>query len=200
MLESRAELDFTSRWGWVVVRGVVAIVFGLFAFAQPARFGLTLMLLFAAYAFVGGVASVVAAARGGRAGDPRWGTFLVDGLLAIGIGMLAVFWPARTAVAFLWAMGLWAVISGGFEIASAIRLRKVINHEWALGLAGAFTIALGVLLLVRPMIGALAVVFWIGCYAVIHGVLMTIAGFRMRQFAHAHRRDELGAGGLHQPA
>jgi uncharacterized membrane protein HdeD (DUF308 family) len=200
MLEQRGELDFASRWGWVVLRGVVAILFGLYAFAQPAKFGVTLMLLFALYAFVGGIAAVVAAARGGRAGDPRWGTFLVDGLLAIGIGMLAVFWPGTTALAFLYAMGLWAVVSGGFQIASAIRLRKIITHEWALGLAGAASIAFGALLFARPLIGALAVVFWLGCYALIHGVLMSIAGFRMRQFAHAHRRDELPSGGLHLPA
>jgi uncharacterized membrane protein HdeD (DUF308 family) len=199
MLEQRAELDFASRWGWVVARGVVAILFGLLAFSQPRTFGLTLMLLFAAYAFVGGIASVIAAARGGRAGDPRWGSFLIDGLLAIGIGMLAVFWPGRTALAFLWAMGLWAIVSGGFELASAIRLRKIIPHEWALGLAGAASILFGALLFARPMIGALAVVFWIGCYSIIFGALMTTVGFRMRQFAHTHRRDELPSAGLHQP-
>ncbi len=200
MLGEKVEFGLASRWGWVVFRGVVAILFGLLAFAQPGTMGLTLILIFAAYSFVSGIGALISAARGGRAGDPRWGTFLLEGLLYMAAGIVAVLWPASTAVAFLWVIALWAIITGGLEIASAIRLRKVIDHEWALGMAGALSIAFGALLLFRPMIGALAVVWWLGAYAVVFGILITVVGFRLRGYARAHRGElPSTGGGLHQP-
>ena len=147
------ELGLASRWGWVVFRGVLAILFGLLAFAQPAAIGFGLVLLFGVYAFVGGVSAIFAAARSGRADQKNWGTLLLEGILGIAVGLMAVFWPATSALAFVWVIGLWALIGGGLEIASAIRLRKVIEHEWALGLAGALSIVFGVLMLYRPLAG-----------------------------------------------
>ena len=200
MLAEKAELGLASRWGWVVLRGVVAILFGLLAIAQPGTIGLAVVLMFAAYSFVSGIAALVSAARGGREGDSRWGMLLVEGLLYVAAGMAAVFWPASVALGFLWVVAFWAIISGGLEIASAIRLRKIITHEWTLALAGAISIAFGALLLFRPLVGAVAVVWWLGAYAMVYGVLMTVLGFRLRGYLHAHKSGDLPAGGgLHQP-
>jgi len=89
MLTQREELEFASRWGWVVFRGVVAILFGLVAFAEPRTVGFALVLIFAVYAFVSGIAALVSAARGARAREPRWGTVLLEGLLYIVAGAIA---------------------------------------------------------------------------------------------------------------
>ena len=200
MLSERAELGLSSRWGWVVLRGVVAILFGLLAIAQPGTIGLTVVLMFAAYSFVSGIAALVSAARGGREGDSRWGMLLLEGLLYVAAGMAAVFWPASIALAFLWVLAVWSIVSGGLEIASAIRLRKIIEHEWTLALAGALSVAFGALLLFRPLVGALAVVWWLGAYAMVYGILMTVFGFRLRCYMHSHTSSDLPAGGgLHQP-
>ncbi len=190
MLTERAELELASRWGWVVCRGVVAVLFGLLAFSQPATVGLTLILMFAAYAFVSGLAAVVSAARGGREADPRWGTLLVEGLLYMAAGIVAALWPASTGLAFLWVVAGWAVVSGALEIASALRLRRVMEREWALGLAGVLSVAFGALVLVRPLAGGLAIVFWLGAYAIVFGVLQIVLGARLRAFARGHQ-DEL---------
>src|SRR5258707_15296474 len=133
---SHDELEIASRWGWVVFRGVAAIAFGCLAFAQPATMGVTLVLLFGAYAFIAGIATFVAAARGGRAGAPRWGTLLFEGLLSIGVGVVAVLWPGTTALAFVWVVGVWAIVSGVLGIATAVKLRQVIENEWGVGVAG----------------------------------------------------------------
>jgi uncharacterized membrane protein HdeD (DUF308 family) len=200
MLSERAELGLSSRWGWVVLRGVVAILFGLLAIAQPGTIGLTVVLMFAAYSFVSGIAALVSAARGGREGDSRWGMLLLEGLLYVAAGMAAVFWPASIALAFLWVLAVWSIISGGLEIASAVRLRKIIEHEWTLALAGALSVAFGALLLFRPLVGALAVVWWLGAYAMVYGILMTVFGFRLRSYMHSHTSGDLPAGGgLRQP-
>jgi uncharacterized membrane protein HdeD (DUF308 family) len=194
MLTYRDETDLASRWGWVVLRGVVAILFGLLAFARPGVMSLTLLMLFAAYAFIGGISAIIAAARRERAGA-SWGALMLDGVLGIAVAVVAVLWPASAVIAFVWVLGVWAVVTGGLEIASAINLRKVIEHEWALGLAGALTIVLGVLMFARPVIGAVAVVYTLALYALIFGALMIGLGFRLRGVAHGHS-GHLPAGGL----
>jgi uncharacterized membrane protein HdeD (DUF308 family) len=200
MLMAKSELGLASRWGWIVLRGVVAILFGLLAFSQPGTVGLALVLMFAAYSFVSGIGALVTAARGGRANDPRWGTFLLEGLVYVAAGIVAVLWPASTAMAFLWVIAFWAIITGALEIASAIRLRKAIEHEWALGLAGALSMAFGVLMLFRPLTGGLAVVWWLGAYAVIFGGLLVALGLRLRRVARDNESERhLPEEGLHQP-
>jgi uncharacterized membrane protein HdeD (DUF308 family) len=179
------ELGIASRWGWVVLRGVFAVLFGFLAFSRPGVIGLTMVWMFAGYAFVAGIATFVAAVQGGRAGTPRWGTMLLEALLSIGVGILALLWPATTALAFVWVLGVWALISGVLEMASAIKLRKMIENEWALGLAGVLSFTFGALMLLRPALGGLAVVWLLGAYALSFGILMIVVGFRLRSLAHA---------------
>jgi uncharacterized membrane protein HdeD (DUF308 family) len=181
----------------VILRGVVAILFGLFAFARPGAMSLGLLMLFAAYAFVGGIATVIAAARRGRAGS-NWGMLLLDGILGIAVAVVAVLWPASTIVAFVWVISAWAIITGALEIASAINLRKVIEHEWALGVAGGLTFLLGLLMLFRPLAGGLAIVWWLGAYAIAFGVMNLVFGFRLRGWSHSH--GHWTGGGLAHPA
>jgi uncharacterized membrane protein HdeD (DUF308 family) len=196
MDESTGDLGLGSRWGWVVARGVVAVIFGLLTFSRPGAMSLSLLMLFAAYAFAGGITAIIAAARRGRAGLGNWGMLLVDGILGVGVAVMAVLWPVSMAVAFVWVIGAWALVTGALEIATAIDLRHVIHHEWALGLAGALTIALGVLMLARPIVGGLAIVWGLGAYALAFGALMIVLGFRLRSYTHGHH--ELTTGGLPQ--
>src|SRR5262245_54545348 len=163
-LTSKEAFSLPSRWGWVVFKGVIAILFALIAFARPGAMAFSMVLVFGCVAFATVIATVIAAARSGRAGD-SWGALLIEGLLGIAIGALAVLWPARMALAFVWLIGGWALLAGALEIASAVRLRKFIKHEWALGLAGVLSILFGLLMFFRPLAGGLAVVWWLGAYA-----------------------------------
>jgi uncharacterized membrane protein HdeD (DUF308 family) len=185
-----------KKWGWVAARGAAGILFGAIALARPGATWFTLIMLFAVFAFFEGIANVISAAVGSRAGEPRWGTLLVEGLLSIAVAVLAVMSPARMSLALVWLIGFWAILTGGFRIASAIRLRKVINHEWAMGLAGAAGIIFGLLLLFRPVAGALALIWWLGAYAIVFGAMMLVVGFRLRHLKHLH---ESGSGGAQLP-
>jgi uncharacterized membrane protein HdeD (DUF308 family) len=197
MLASKEGLGvgLASRWGWVVARGVVGILFGLIAFARPGAMAFGIVLLFGCYAFASGIAMVIAAARTGHAGG-SWGALLLEGLLGVAIGALAVLWPGTAALTFVWLIGCWALVTGVLEISSAIRLRKMIEHEWALGLAGLLSVAFGLLMFYRPIAGGVAVVWWLGAYALFAGVLMVVFGFRLRSFAHSARGGELPSEGL----
>jgi uncharacterized membrane protein HdeD (DUF308 family) len=198
MVLEKAETGLASRWGWVVARGVLGVLFGLFAFSRPGAMAFSVVLLFGCFAFAGGIATVIAAARSGRAGE-SWGALLLEGLLGIAVGAVALLWPASTALAFVWMIGAWAIATGALEIASAIKLRKIIAHEWLLAIAGALSIAFGLLMFYRPLAGGLAVVWWLGAYALLFGITMIVLGFRLRGLQRSIRGGgELPAEGLHQ--
>src|SRR3954468_968227 len=119
----------TRNWGWIVARGVVAVLFGLVAFFRPAATWLVLMTLFAAYALIDGIASLVTAMKRDVPTTRPWWWLLIEGASGIGVAVLWLLWPLRTALAFLYVIGAWGVVTGAMEIASAIRLRHVIRHE-----------------------------------------------------------------------
>jgi uncharacterized membrane protein HdeD (DUF308 family) len=173
------DVDSLSRNWWAVsLRGLAGILFGIITFFAPGISLAALVLLFGAYAFADGVLAIVSAVR--RRGADRWWLLLLEGLVGIAAGVLTFLWPGITALALLYVIAAWALVTGAFEIAAAIRLRKAITGEWLLALSGVFSIALGVLLVLFPGPGALAVVIWIGAYAFVFGALLFALGLRLR--------------------
>ncbi len=173
----------TRNWGWIVARGVAAMIFGLCALFVPGVTWIVLMSFFAAYALMSGIAALVAALSRETRADRPWGLLLVEGILSIAAAVGWVLWPAAASLAFVYVLGLWAAVSGILEIGTAIRLRKTIQGEWMLAFAGVLSIALGVLLMVWPGAGTLALVWWIGSYAIVFGALMVALGLRVRRLA-----------------
>ena len=173
------------NWGWIALRGIVAIAFGVLTFVYPGITLVTLVMLFGAYAIVDGVFMVVSAIAN-RKTQPRWGTLVFGGILGIAAGVVTYLWPAITAVALLAIIASWAMVMGIIEITVAIRLRKEIDGEWVLILSGLLALAFGVLMIMNPGPGALAVVLWIGAYAVISGGLLLVLAFRLRNWGKSH--------------
>ncbi len=174
-----------SRWWSPVIRGIAAILFGIFAIAMP-RAGLAaLVMVWAVYAIVDGVFNIAVAIQRGQAGA-RWGWFLFEGLVSIAAGVLTFAWPQITAMVLLYVIAVWAVVTGFAEIAAAWALRGSGGTEWLLGLAGVLSIAFGVLLVLNPRSGALAVVGIIGAYAILFGVLLVAVGVRLHRVHTEH--------------
>jgi uncharacterized membrane protein HdeD (DUF308 family) len=184
--------ELARHWGWVALRGVLAIVFGVIAFFEPQSAFAALVLLFGAYAFVDGVFALIALFRG--PGERFW-VLVLEAIVGIGIGILTIARPAVTALALLYYVGIWAILTGIFELAAAIRLRKEITGEFWLGLAGVLSIAFGILLFVVPGSAALALTIWIGAYAFVFGVMLLLLAFRLRKFAEAQRPAGTGTTG-----
>jgi uncharacterized membrane protein HdeD (DUF308 family) len=177
-----------ARYWWVpVLRGVFAVLFGLAAFFWPGLTAVVLVSLFGAYALIDGIFAVIAGIR--SYGDrERWWATLLEGLAGIVIGVLTFLSPGTTALALLYFIAAWAILTGVFEIFAAIRLRKEIEGEWMLLLAGVASVLFGILLIVQPGSGALAVIWLIGSYALVFGVLLIILGFRMRRLDYTSNR------------
>jgi uncharacterized membrane protein HdeD (DUF308 family) len=173
-------LDTLKRHWWVpVLRGVVAIIFGMMAFVYPGLTVAVLVLLFGAWVLVDGIFRIVGAI-GHRSSDPDWGWQLVIGILGIIIGFLTFHAPGVTALALVIYIAAWALMIGVSEIVVAIKLRQEIKGEWFLILMGILSILFAIMLLWNPLPGALALVWLIGSYAIVFGVLGIIFGFRLR--------------------
>jgi uncharacterized membrane protein HdeD (DUF308 family) len=172
------------NWWVVLLRGIAGIIFGLLTFFAPGISLAALVLLFGAYAFADGILAIVSAIRT-RSDNQHWWVLIIEGILGIAAGILTLIWPGITALALLFLIAAWALLTGGLEIAAAIRLRKVISHEWLLVLAGIASIAFGIILALFPGPGALAVVIWIGAYALVSGAMMIGLAFRLRSWARS---------------
>jgi uncharacterized membrane protein HdeD (DUF308 family) len=180
----RGVLPVLARnWWALVLRGLAAILFGILAFAWPGITLFVLVLFFGAYMLVDGIFAIVAAVRAAGEED-RWWLLLIQGTLGVLAGLVAIFWPGLTALALLYFIAAWAIVTGIMEIVAAIRLRREIEGEWALALSGALSVLFGVLLVVLPApAGLLSLVWLIGAYAVATGVLLLILAFRVRSEA-----------------
>ena len=172
------------NWWSLVIRGVVAILFGLLTFAWPAITVAALVLLFGAYALIDGIVNLAGVFRASQAHE-RWGVLLFEGIVGILAGLITFFWPGITALSLVIVIAAWALVTGAFEIAAAIRLRKHISNEWLLVLSGIASLILGFLFMAIPAVGALAIALYVGVYAVIFGVLMLTLGFRLRSWEQA---------------
>jgi uncharacterized membrane protein HdeD (DUF308 family) len=172
----------SSSWWWLVVRGIAAIAFGILAIAWPGVTLLLLLALFAAYAIVTGGVAIIGALQ--NRDDRGWWLVLLLGIISVAAGVIAIFYPGITALALIIVIGVNAIFSGVLDIAMAIRLRKEIEGEWLLGLAGLVSILFGVFVIMLPGAGALALVWLISVYAIATGILFIILGFKLRSGKH----------------
>jgi uncharacterized membrane protein HdeD (DUF308 family) len=170
----------TRNWWALAIRGLAAVLFGLLTFFVPGITLVTLVLLFGIYALVDGVFNVLAFFR---VAAHHW-ALLLEGIIGIIAGILTFAWPAITAVALLYLIAFWAIFTGVFEIIASIRLRKVLGHEWLLLLMGLVSVLFGFAILFAPALGALAIVLWIGAYALVFGIILLALAFRLRGHQH----------------
>ena len=181
-VENRLAAILHRGWWLLLLRGIVAIAFGVLTWLQPGISAAALVLLFGAFAFADGVLGTWTAIAG-RADHEYWWLMLLRGLLGIVVGILAFVEPGVVALAVLFYIAIWAIATGMLEIATAIRLRREIEGEWLLILSGLISVVFGVVLIARPGSGALALLWLIASFAVAFGVVLVILAFKARGFA-----------------
>lgn len=178
--------SLAENWWAIALRGVAAIIFGVLTFVLPALSLFALILMFGAYAIVEGIFSIIAAARSRSAQGPRW-LLLLEGLVSIAAGTVTFALPGLTALVLVYVIAAWAMVTGVLEIIAAVRVRKQITGEIWWILSGILSVVFGVLLTIAPRAGALALVLWIGAYAVIFGALLVGLAFRLRRWQAAEQ-------------
>jgi uncharacterized membrane protein HdeD (DUF308 family) len=172
----------------LALQGAVALLFGILAILWPGLTLLWLVAFFAAYAIISGALALYAAVRN-RTHDGGWWLILVLGLISVACGILAIVYPGLTALVLVLVMGANALITGALQIAAAVRLRKAVSNEWLMVLAGVVSVLFGIFVFAFPGAGALALVWLIAFWAIVHGVLLLSLAFRVRGWRHASVGD-----------
>src|SRR4029078_12654072 len=175
---------YTSSWWALVLRGLAAIAFGVLAFVWPHITLTALVLLWGADALVDGAFAIAAGVKS-HGENKRWWVLLLEGILGVAAGLVAFLVPGITALVLLILIAAWAMVTGAFEIAAAIQLRKYIKGEWWLALAGVASVLFALALLFNPAAGALAVVWLIGAYSIVFGVLLIVLGVRLHSMVRS---------------
>ena len=168
-----------SHWWVLLLRGVLAILFGIVAYTWPGMTLVMLLTLFGAFVLVDGVFNVFHAFSG-RKEDEHWWVLLLEGLLGIAIGLITFQAPEVTATVLILYIGFWAMATGVLRIILAVRLRKEIEGEWWMALSGLAGIVFGVFMVARPGAGALAVLWLVAIWAVVGGVCLVIFSFKVK--------------------
>jgi uncharacterized membrane protein HdeD (DUF308 family) len=177
-------------WGWILARGILLILLGIFAVLAPGFALFTFALVFAAFSFIDGILALLSGLR--RAHDGRrWGAMVLSGVAGVAIGVLFVLFPRVSTLTYalliVWLVVAWAVLTGAFEISAAIRLRREIEGEWLLALSGTLSVLLGIALLwllsTNPAATLLSVAWLIAIYAFAAGVALIALALRLRRRA-----------------
>ncbi|HXG79423.1 MAG TPA: HdeD family acid-resistance protein [Methyloceanibacter sp.] len=172
-----------ESWWAVGLRGIMGILFGLICLVTPGLALEVFVILFAAYMLVDGVFAIASGIKAARNGE-RWGLLILEGVVDLAAGVVAVLWPAITLVALVWIVAIWAIITGGLMLAAAFTLN--LDHgRWWLALGGIASLIFGVLLVIEPLIGAVVLTLWIGAYALVFGILLLILAFQL----HAKKEE-----------
>ena len=166
-----------ESWWAVGLRGILGILFGLICLLTPGLAVEVFVILFAAYMLVDGVFAIAAGIKAARNGE-RWGLLILEGIVDLAAGLVAVLWPAITLVALVWLIAIWAVVTGALMLAGAFSLN--LDHgRWWLALGGIASVIFGILLVIEPLIGAVVLTLWIGAYAIVFGIFLLILAFQL---------------------
>lgn len=180
--------------GWLfALRGILAVIFGAIALRSPSAAAAAIVVVFAIYAFADGFLDFVLAARLGRSGQ-RWGWYVFEGLATVAIGVVALAYPAVTLFALVLLVAIRAIAVGVFELVGAFSSDGPLYSEdhdsrWLLGITGALSVVLGILLLGSPVVGAMALIWAIGLYAIIYGMMLFAFGLRIFSTLHRAERE-----------
>jgi uncharacterized membrane protein HdeD (DUF308 family) len=177
----RGMIRTLARFWWVLLlRGLAAVVFGALAIIWPDLTLFVLVILFGAYTVVDGVLEIWSGIQSRNVHD-RWWVDILIGIAGIVAGVLVMALPGLSALALMYFIAAWMVVTGVLEIVYAIRLREQIRNEWLLALAGVLSVLLGIYFFLFPGSGAVSLVWVIGVYAILFGVLLVMFAFRARR-------------------
>lgn len=166
-------------WWLVLLRGILAILFGLFALFAPGIALLTLVFVFGAYAILDGVTALVVGIRH-RGEDRHWVWHVVQGVVSVLAGIIAFVWPGVTVLAILFVIAFWSIVAGIAEIVESFTMRKR-GESWGWVLAaGIVSVLFGIMLLVWPGAALITLLWLAGIWGIVFGVIIVVWAVKLR--------------------
>lgn len=172
-----------KHWWQILVRGIIALIFGIVVLAWPTAALIIFALLFGAFVFVDGIFTLVAAVNY-KAGGGRRVWLYVAGIAGILVGLIIFLLPVvaipMLILILVYLIAAWALVTGVMELVYAFQANQDTAIRWMFAISGILSIILGILMLLKPLIGALVIAVVVGAYAVLAGILLIILSFRLR--------------------
>jgi uncharacterized membrane protein HdeD (DUF308 family) len=169
----------SQMWWSLVLRGALAVLFGIVALFYTGQTLLALVFVFGFFALLNGILAIVAAVRAGEA-HLRWGLLAFSGIIGVAAGLVSFIWPGLTALALVYIVASWAIITGVAEIAFALAVPEALPQPWLAGISGALSVLFGFLLAVWPRSGAVTLTWLLGIYAIAYGISQLYNAYRLR--------------------
>lgn len=174
------EISLFKNWWWLTVNGIAAIVFGLIALFYPAMTLLLLLLYFGLLALFLGAFFIMGGLLN-RKETNLWDFWVFEGVLNGVIGLILLFYTQVSVAMFMMLLAVWAFLVAAIQIISVIKLWKHIPHKWTYIVNGGVAFVFGVVMILNPFEGALAITRLVGVYAIILGAFSIIISFRMKE-------------------
>jgi uncharacterized membrane protein HdeD (DUF308 family) len=175
---------FYQPWWLTLFRGVVILIFGIFATIWPVQTITFLVRLLGIYFFVDGI-FILFMSITNRKHDLRWQITLARGIVGTVAGAVIIFVPFFTAatigIVLMYILAVISLYHGVMDILKAIRARREIKDEWVLVLSGIFFVALAALLFVAPYKFGEVVIRIIGIVAIVSGAGFLIFAFMTKR-------------------
>ena len=178
MIRKLLETHLVQSWAWILLRGLLAIAFGLLCLLAPG------IALFALVFFWGGFALVDGAISLGAGVHTNAWPMTAIGMVGVVAGLLVFLVPVIPGTMLLVLIAGWALVAGVFQLAGAMTFRREVSNEWLPLLSGALSIGFGLLMLLRSGAGALAFVGLIGGFFLVTGVLQLVHALWLRGLDH----------------
>jgi uncharacterized membrane protein HdeD (DUF308 family) len=172
-----------TYWWLIILRGVVALLFGIMALISVQFTLLFLVYLFGAYVLLDGILAIIVSLQERRSSSGWWVVFLL-GIVGIVVGVLSFIHPGDVALVIFYLVAAWLVITGILEIISAFTLRAI-GVEWLLVVAGGISIILGIIFFLRPTSSILSLVWLLGVFALIYGIIQIVRAIQLRSLLSA---------------
>jgi uncharacterized membrane protein HdeD (DUF308 family) len=177
---------FARSWWILLMRGLLAIALGLLVFTRPAITLSAIVLGFSAYCVFEGAASIFSVITGRVDREHRWFPVL-EGLIGIAVGIVTFRTPGITGTVLMFFIAVWALATGALRIVEGVQLRKEITGEVWLILGGLASVGFALLVLMRPLAGALAMIRVLAVYALILGLTEVLLAFELRTVRRMER-------------
>ncbi len=181
--------SLSRSWWMLTLKGILLIIFGLFAFFSTTITAATLALYFAILIIIDGVFTIVAAIRSWQDEEDHW-LILAEGILSLIIGTLLFLSPGLTLLIVSFTIAFWFIFIGISRIAMAIQIRKEIEGEGWMILGGVLMVAFGCIIFARPALGYESLTWLIGMFCFLAGIVILMVSFRIRKAA-AHIKEHI---------
>lgn len=162
-------------WWWFLIRGVLMLALAIFALFWPQKTIALLVYILGAYLLIDGALGVVGALR---SSDKRNVPMLaVAGLV---LGAVLLFWPGVSVKTFLVLVGAWALVQGVGMFFSSRGKDNDPESSQLVGSVGAVLAMAGLILVLWPNTGVVAVSWLFAGIMFVVGSVMVYVAIRLR--------------------